>query len=164
MKTTVEALKALYVSLGGSADDVENIVLIPDMVEAIAKMQEYANVTVLPAIRSKTYWGTAVTAMQDTDIAIQGKTISGSIKYVNSGTLVNDWGVHNFLALRFIDPNGASKIQVGIKNLATLDVDMDCVFALSDEDLTRPLRVISTINGITKTQEYDISGLVLAES
>lgn len=32
--TTVDALKALYVLLGGSADDVENITLIPDMIQA----------------------------------------------------------------------------------------------------------------------------------
>lgn len=36
MNTTVDALKALYVALGGSADDVANIVLIPDMINAIA--------------------------------------------------------------------------------------------------------------------------------
>lgn len=36
MDTTVDALKALYVALGGSADDVANIVLIPDMINALA--------------------------------------------------------------------------------------------------------------------------------
>ena len=36
MNTTVEALKALYVALGGTAADVADIVLIPDMIEAIA--------------------------------------------------------------------------------------------------------------------------------
>ena len=33
--TTVEALKELYVELGGDEDDVENISLIPDMIAAI---------------------------------------------------------------------------------------------------------------------------------
>lgn len=36
MDTTVDALKALYVALGGSADDVANVTLIPDMINAIA--------------------------------------------------------------------------------------------------------------------------------
>lgn len=36
MDTTVDALKNLYVALGGDADDVENIVIIPDMINAIA--------------------------------------------------------------------------------------------------------------------------------
>ena len=36
MDTTVDALKALYVALGGTASDVADIVLIPDMIKAIA--------------------------------------------------------------------------------------------------------------------------------
>lgn len=42
--TTVEALKALYVVLGGSADDVENLTLIPDMIKA------YENLPSLTAV------------------------------------------------------------------------------------------------------------------
>ncbi len=38
MDLTVDALKALYVALGGSADDVANITLIPDMINAIAPL------------------------------------------------------------------------------------------------------------------------------
>lgn len=37
MDTTVIALQNLYVALGGTAEDVENIVLIPDMINAIAE-------------------------------------------------------------------------------------------------------------------------------
>lgn len=36
MDTTVVALKAIYVALGGTASDVENVTLIPDMLNAIA--------------------------------------------------------------------------------------------------------------------------------
>ena len=36
MKTTVDALKALYVVLGGDADDVTNVVTIPDMIDEIS--------------------------------------------------------------------------------------------------------------------------------
>lgn len=36
MDTTVKALQNLYVALGGSADDVADITLIPDMINAIA--------------------------------------------------------------------------------------------------------------------------------
>lgn len=36
MDNTITALKALYVALGGSAETVANIVIIPDMINAIA--------------------------------------------------------------------------------------------------------------------------------
>lgn len=38
MDSTVTALKNLYIALGGSADDVTNITLIPDMINAIAQV------------------------------------------------------------------------------------------------------------------------------
>lgn len=36
MSTTVESLKGLYEALGGDADDVAVVSLIPDMIDAIA--------------------------------------------------------------------------------------------------------------------------------
>ena len=39
MDTTVDALKNLYVALGGEAADVADIVLIPDMINAIADLK-----------------------------------------------------------------------------------------------------------------------------
>lgn len=38
MNNTIDALKALYVALGGSADTVANITLIPEMISAIATL------------------------------------------------------------------------------------------------------------------------------
>lgn len=49
MDTTVDALKALYVALGGTASNVANITLIPDMINAIATQTE----TVVSAANSK---------------------------------------------------------------------------------------------------------------
>lgn len=37
---TVDALKAIYVALGGSADTVANMVIIPDVLFAIAELIE----------------------------------------------------------------------------------------------------------------------------
>lgn len=50
MNTTVEALKALYVALGGTAADVADIVLIPDMIKAIAAVAENVAAAGLPAV------------------------------------------------------------------------------------------------------------------
>lgn len=38
MDTTVKALKNLYVALGGNAEDVEEYVIIPDMINAISTL------------------------------------------------------------------------------------------------------------------------------
>lgn len=36
MDNTIDALRNLYVALGGDSADVQNIVIIPDMINAIA--------------------------------------------------------------------------------------------------------------------------------
>lgn len=47
MVTTVEALQSLYVSIGGTLSDVENLNTIPDMITAISefKTEEERTVT-----------------------------------------------------------------------------------------------------------------------
>lgn len=50
MIKTVDALKTLYVALGGSADDVKTITLIPDMITAIATVAATATAPELPAV------------------------------------------------------------------------------------------------------------------
>lgn len=52
MSTTVEALKALYVALGGKAADVANITLIPDMINKIAVVAATATAAELPKVTS----------------------------------------------------------------------------------------------------------------
>lgn len=42
MKTTIEALQDIYVAKGGALSDVENLVTIPDMLEAISEIEETA--------------------------------------------------------------------------------------------------------------------------
>lgn len=50
MKQTVDALKALYVALGGSAEDVAEINLIPDMINAIATVAATTTAPELPKV------------------------------------------------------------------------------------------------------------------
>lgn len=49
MRSTVTALKALYVALGGDADDVAALTLIPDIINLIAALVT-ASGGVLPAV------------------------------------------------------------------------------------------------------------------
>lgn len=51
MKTIVKALQDLYVAMGGTASDVENLSVTPDMIEAIAEVYEDKGDT-LPKVTS----------------------------------------------------------------------------------------------------------------
>ena len=50
MNTTVEALKGLYAALGGTAADVADITLIPDMINAIAEHIGAGGAAELPTV------------------------------------------------------------------------------------------------------------------
>lgn len=52
MGDTVKALKAIYVALGGNANDVANITLIPDMLNKIAIVAATATAAELPRVTS----------------------------------------------------------------------------------------------------------------
>ena len=52
MGDTVKALKAIYVALGGNANDVANITLIPDMLNKIAIVAASATAAELPKVTS----------------------------------------------------------------------------------------------------------------
>lgn len=56
MDNTIDALRNLYVALGGSADDVANLVIIPDLINAIATqaatVTAAANTSELPKVTS----------------------------------------------------------------------------------------------------------------
>lgn len=54
MLNTIDALKALYVALGGDADDVADLTIIPELIAAIAEkvedVTEAANAKELPEV------------------------------------------------------------------------------------------------------------------
>ncbi len=52
MDNTIDALKNLYVALGGSADTVADIVIIPDMINAIATLVSSGATAELPKVSS----------------------------------------------------------------------------------------------------------------
>ena len=48
--TTVDALKALYVARGGSAETVANLTLIPDVINALATLEASGATKELPTV------------------------------------------------------------------------------------------------------------------
>lgn len=82
--TTVEALKALYVALGGNAADFSNITLIPDaiskiasIVTAIPSVETAANGSVLVVSAGKPAWivPTSVEGLPNYDAASNGDVL-----------------------------------------------------------------------------------------
>lgn len=52
MDNTLDALRALYVALGGTASDVVNLVIIPDLINAIATLISSGATAELPKVTS----------------------------------------------------------------------------------------------------------------
>jgi hypothetical protein len=52
MDNTLDALRALYVALGGTASDVADLVIIPDLINAIATLISSGATTELPKVTS----------------------------------------------------------------------------------------------------------------
>ena len=63
MDTTIDALKNLYVALGGTASNVADIVIIPDMINAIAALITSGATAELPAV-SATNNGQVLTVVE----------------------------------------------------------------------------------------------------
>lgn len=104
-------------------------------------------------------FGTLVSDMQE-NISIADNKITGTLKYLSAGSLVDYWGGNHFIGLKFTDQDEADKIEVGILNPVELDADMNGAWLVTDT--SKPLKVIVTKGEETQTFEYDLSELVLA--
>lgn len=127
--------------------------------------------TVQAESQSTQIYDTAVSDIQDSDVAVNGKSIVGTLKYLTDGPIAGYWGAGNFLALKFsdVDPK-ATSIKVGLNpsegsGLVELlgDPDMNGVFKIIDKT-TQKFRVVITDGHVTKTTDYDLSGLTLEDS
>ena len=167
---TIKALQNLYVSVGGNISDVLNLVTIPDMIDAIAGFVGIKDTGVQAEKGTVTLFGSKVSAMHS-NVVVADNAITGTLKFISgglaeSGPLAGDG---NFLALKFIDENDADSIKVGLApsasgmDLVELDSDMNGVFKISSE-LNQSLKVVTTLNGVSKTQTFDLSGLELEQS
>ena len=106
-----------------------------------------------------------------TGLTVADGKITGTLKYLSSGQLVTDWGAGNFMALKFtdIDPD-ATSVKVGLQPSVSSglveiinDPDKNGAFKVTDKD-TQEFVVLSTVNGFTNKQVYDLSELVCNES
>ena len=105
------------------------------------------------------------------DISVSGGAITGTLKYIDSGTLANDWGAGNFMYLKWSNIDSkANSIKVGLEPSAGTgmvecfsDSDRDGVFKVTNKNVQKFKIVVS--NGEHSTvQTYDLSGLTVNNS
>lgn len=112
-------------------------------------------------------FGTLTSAMQ-TDVEVAGNAITGTLHYLDTGALADDWGAGNFLVLAFDDyDERATSIKVGLapsvsSGLVEIinDPDKNGVFKITDKD-TQKFKVIVSDGYNSTTQEFDLSGLTV---
>lgn len=165
-KTTVDELKTLYVKMGGKLADLDGLQTDAEIIDKIEDIAVSASpkVIVLPEAQSATLYEESVANMQTADTAVVGNAFVGTIKKLTSGQLPDYWGAGNFMALKFVivDPDVTfSDVKVGIKNLVTLDEDLNA--AIFIEDKTKPFKVVVNVDGNEYEYKYNLNGLTLVE-
>ena len=168
--TTIKALTRLYNSLGGNSVDMDNVNTIPEAIDAISGYIGIKDTIVQAEKGTVELFGSKVSAMQ-TGIVVADNAITGTLKFIQGGLAASGplAGDGNFLALKFVDENDADSIKVGLvpslsnMQLVELDSDMNGVFKITGEinGTQQVLKVVTTKNGVNKTQTFDLSGLIL---
>lgn len=116
-------------------------------------------------------FGTLVSDMQES-LTVSDSAITGTLKYLTEGSLVDTFGPGNFMALKLSgeDFDDATSIKVGMNpsegtGLVEIinDPDRNGAFKVTDKD-TQKFVIQVTKNGTTTTKEYTLSGLVMGPS
>lgn len=129
-----------------------------------------SNVTVAGATpANKEYWGTKVSDMQ-TSVSVANGAITGTLKKLTTGSLVDVWGEGYFIALKFTKNNEkATSIKVGLRpsvssGLVELDADMDGVFKITDKDSQVFVVRCTDAEGNVFESLYDLTNLALSDA
>ena len=110
-------------------------------------------------------FGTRVSNIQ-TGVTVADGAITGTLKYLDTGAIPDQWGAGNFLVLKFSDIDAdAPSVKVGLSpsvssGLVELidDPDKNGVFKVTDKD-TQKFVVIQSNGKTFSRQEYSLSGL-----
>ena len=112
-------------------------------------------------------FGTPVTDIQE-NVVVNAGNITGTLKTLTSGALVDTWGEGHFLAIQLSDISAtATSVKIGMtpsegSGLVELldDPDKNGVFKVTNKD-TQKFTVQMTDKGVTTTKYYGLSGLTL---
>ena len=112
-------------------------------------------------------FGTLVSDMQS-DVSVKGAKITGTLKYLDEGSLPTTWGAGYFMALKFddIDEN-ATSVKVGLtpsvsSGLVEIidDPDKNGAFKVTDK-LTQKFTVVVSDGTNSVTKYYDLSDMIM---
>ena len=100
-----------------------------------------------------------------TGITITGNAITGTLKYLSSGAIAQDWGAGHFICLKVSDADPSKSVKIGLNpsagtGLLQIDNDKNGVFKVTDKD-TQRFAVLQNESGNTLLQQFDLSGLTL---
>lgn len=123
-----------------------------------------------PEAANATVFGHTVSDLQ-TGLSVENGSISGTLAYVDSGTLAADWGAGNFMVLKFSDVDErATSVKVGMEpsqssGLVELlgDPDMNGVFKVTDKNAQRFVVESRDADGNLTKQYFDLKGLTLED-
>lgn len=110
-------------------------------------------------------FGTKVSNLQSR-VKIQGDSITGTLKYLDTGAIAEYWGAGNFLALKFTDiPETATSCKVGLdpsegSGLVEIinDPDKNGVFKVTNKNIQN-FKIVTTDGTKTTTQIFDLQQL-----
>ena len=127
--------------------------------------------TVTPEDQGHSLYGVPVSSMQGSDVAVANGAVTGTLKYISSGTLADTWGPGNFLALKWTDPDAkATSLKVGLDPSVSSgliecidDTDRNGVFKVTNKNIQK-FKIVSSNGAHSTVQTYDLSGLTLQTS
>lgn len=102
-----------------------------------------------------------------TGITIDGNKIKGTLKYLDSGSLVTTYGAGYFMAIKFSNVSAdATSVKAGMHpsmgtGLVTLDEDLEGIWKVTNKD-TQTFDVVQISGSTEKLQRFILSDLVLA--
>lgn len=167
---TIQALKDLYVANGGSIGDVDNLNVIPDLINRLSNIVAVNELSFEGADPSVDLWGVSSSTFQQYIMPLGKNSIYGLLIHQDnplwaSGTLS---GTGYFIALKFNTNIDYHNIKVGLDPSSTnmqpiqLDEDYICVFKLTDPvnyQFTQKIKIIITLDGIEFTRELSLDQL-----
>lgn len=114
-------------------------------------------------------FGYHVSDLQNNDVTVTDGKITGTLKYIDEGSLADTWGAGNFVALKFTDLDAdAVSVKVGLdpsqgSGLVEIidDPDKNGAFKVTNKNTQKFKVVQETEDGRTLTQTFDLSELVL---